>query len=209
MMSILLLLFIILAVGGLVYSISSSRSQAKKNSKAAEAAPELIIENVRAGGVIGLSGVGPAVEDFDLVVKSRHVYDEDGFLWYDLECERGAETVWIGIEDDDELKVWLSLKKLDLEELGLAPDALRGFEKKSKGKIVFDGRSFRYNDCGRAIFYKDGSRAHGEKLRYWDFETKDGAYSLGIEEWGKGKYAVYFSESLRPSQITVYGLSGD
>ena len=208
-MSFFLLILIILAVGALIFFITTSRSRAGKSDEAAGAAADLRIENVRAGGVIALTGVGPEGEDFDLVVKARHVYDEDGFLWYDLECERGAETVWIGIEDDDELKVWLSFGKLELSDVGLTPDSVRTIEKNDEGKIVFDERSFSYDDCGRAIYYKNGDRSRGEKLRYWDFETKDGTSSIGVERWGEGKYVVYHSEALRPSQITVYGLSGD
>lgn len=209
MMSLALLILIIFAVGTLIFFINSSRSRTGKSGEAVEPGSDLRIENVRAGGVVGLTGVGPEVEDFDLLVKARHVYDEDGFLWYDLECDRGAETVWIGIEDDDELKVWLSLKKLELSEVGLTSDSLRAIEEDDEGKIIFDDRSFHYNDCGRAIYYKNGDRSHGEKLRYWDFETKDGVYSIGVERWGEGKYVAYHSEALRTSQITVYGLSGD
>jgi hypothetical protein len=208
-MSFFLLILLILAVGGMIFFIRSSKSAQDEKGQASDP-PDLTIENVRAGGVIGLSGVGPDAEDFDLVVNSRHIYDEDGFLWYDLECDRGGKTVWIGIEDDDELKVWLSLKKMDLGDVGLTPDALKGIGKQGKGDIEFDDRTFRYKDRGKAVYYKDGNRAHGEKVRYWDFETDDGgAYSLGVEEWGKEKYAVYYSESLRPAQITVYGLSDD
>ena len=209
MMSFVLFIFIILAVGAVIFFIFTSRTQARKSDKAAKAAPDLLIENVRAGGVIGLTGVGPEGEDFDLVVKARHVYDEDGFLWYELECERGAETVWIGIEDDDELKVWLSLRKLELHEVGLTPESLRTIEKNDTGNILFDNRSYHYEECGKAMYYKKGDRSHGKKIRYWDFETKDGAFSIGVEEWGEGKNVAYLSEILRPSQITVYGLSDD
>jgi hypothetical protein len=165
----------------------------------------ITIENVRPGGVLKLLRVGPDMEDFDVKVIGRHTYREDGFEWYELEGESHAGKVWLEVEEDDELEVSLSLRRLKLSEVNLSRERLEEIEQNDEGEVHFDGRTYEYEDCGEGEFLRDGDPSRCERFRYWDFEAEDGEYFLGVEAWGK-EYQVHLSEALSLSQVEIYSL---
>lgn len=200
----LYIIFILLAVGAFFYILHLKKAVASTQGNQPENVP-LLIENVRPGGVVQLEGIGEDLEDFDVVIKARHSYVEDGFTWYELEGERGTSPVWIEIEEDDELEVSICLRKLKLTEIGITGGEVEAIEERDKGKIEFEGISYIYEDCGDASFHRNASRADaGERLHYWDFESKDGKHYLSIERWGSKEYVAYLSEPLRAGQIKVF-----
>ena len=162
------------------------------------------IQTVGVGGVISLRGVGDKIEDLELIVIARHEYEEDGFFWHELECESGAEKFWIEIEDDDELTVSLTIRKMKMSEAGLSADQVQEIEEHDEGTIMFEGRSFEYEECGQAHFYRNGNRSSRETFHYWDFESEDELHFLTVERWGASSYEVHYSEQLRPSQISIF-----
>lgn|GEM_PF-1051094 len=201
----LYILLILLAIAAFVY-FSNSKKAAEK--QAPEKEIPLVIENVRPGGVVQLEGIGPDLKDFDVVIKARHSYNEDGFVWHELEGEDGTKPVWIEIERDDELEVSVCLRKLKLSEIGITGGDVEKIEADDKGSIEFEGTQYIYEDCGDATFYRDGVQAgSGERVHYWDFETKDGSRYLSVERWGSKEYVAYLSEPLRPGQIKVFSVS--
>lgn len=204
----LFIILIILAVGAFLYFLHLKNTNDKKQASPAKE-PSLSIENVRPGGVLQLEGIGEDLEDFDVVIKARHSYIEDGFTWYELEGERGATVpVWIEIEEDDELEVSICLRKLKLSEIGVSGSDIEAIEGADKGKLEFEGIQYIYEDCGDAVFYRNATRAgDGEAVHYWDFESKDGRKYLSVERWGSKEYLAYLSEPLRAGQIKVFSLS--
>jgi hypothetical protein len=197
-------IFILLAVGAFLYILHLKKASTESQSSSPKDVP-LVIENVRPGGVVQLEGIGENLEDFDVVIKARHSYVEDGFTWYELEGERGTTPVWIEIEEDDELEVSICLRKLKLTEVGITGGDVEAIEAKDKGKIEFESIQYIYEDCGDATFYRNASRSgEGERRHYWDFESKDGKHYLSIERWGSKEYVAYLSEPLRPGQIKVF-----
>lgn len=201
----LYIILILIAAGAFYYFFM--KNKASQEDASPKEAP-LVIENVRPGGVVQLEGIGEDLEDFDVVIKARHSYVEDGFTWHELEGERGTTPVWIELEDDDELEVSICLRKLKLTEIGITGGEVEAIEAKDKGKIEFEGVQYIYEDCGDAAFYRNASRSgDGEQLHYWDFESKDGKLYLSIERWGSKEYVAYLSEPLRAGQIKVFSLS--
>ncbi len=205
-MQFFLFLLILAAIGAAFYFYRQSRKNAGDAAAKPSAKPPLDIRHVRPGGVISLRGAGPDLEDFDLVVDARHVYVEDGFEWFELEGMKGMEKVWVEVEEDDELEVSLSVRKLDLSDLGITPEDLDRMVKQDDGAIEHGGQRYEYDDWGEAVFYRNGQRQNGENLRYWDFESEDQTQFLSIECWGGRHYEAYLSESLRPSQIEIFSL---
>tara|TARA_R100000027_G_scaffold683_2_gene774 strand:+ start:569 stop:1192 length:624 start_codon:yes stop_codon:yes gene_type:complete len=204
------LILIALAAAALYYFYRTSRNKLglTGQSQNSETKSSLTIENVRPGGAVQLKGVGDEMADFDVVVKARHIYVEDGFVWYELEGEKGLDPVWIEIEEDDALELSVCLKKLKLSEIGITGSDIEAIETADKGTLEFEDSRFIFEDCGDARFFRNGDRSgSGERFRYWDFETKDGARYLTIERWGAKEYVAYLSEPLRPGQIDVYSLS--
>ncbi|OSM07144.1 DUF4178 domain-containing protein [Magnetofaba australis] len=200
-----LLLLIAIIVAG--YFMLSNRR--KQGAGAAPVSKPLVLQNVEAGGLVSLRGVGPDLEDFDVSILGRHTYDEDGFSWFELEGDAGTRKVWIEVEEDDELEVSVSLRQESLTALGLTPEQLKQIRQNSVGKISFEGVTYEFDESGKATFYRQNATSPlGERLRYWDFLAPDHQSGISIERWGEDEYQCHLYQLLKPSQYTVYSLNG-
>lgn len=189
------------ALGWLGFVFYRNRGPAA-NAGAATAAPG--IEDLRPGAVLALSRVGPELKDFDVRIVGRHRYREGGFQWTELEGEAADGPVWIEVERDDELSVSIALRRLDLRDVGLDPQALDVFVRADEGRIEADGGPYEYEDHGRAEFLRNGDPARVETVAYWDFESADGRRYLSVERWSNDDYQVHLGEALSPGQIEIY-----
>jgi hypothetical protein len=205
-------LFILFAVGFGVYVFLNIRKLQKSDEelRAAVKKPygpdELRIENAGPGAVIHLTGIGPEMEEFDLKVVSKHVYRSGESTWYELECDRGDQKVWLDMEEDDELELGISLREVKLPELGLSKADLARMDDEEEGDFDFEGRKYYLEDSDRAVFYRHGDDKTAESFYYWDFEASDNKHYIGVERWGEGQFEAFLCESIRPSQVTVYSL---
>lgn len=198
------LLLILAALGAAYYFWRQSRPR----SATPPPSPDPVIENVRPGGTIQLRGVGPDLEDFDLVIKARHTYDEDGWKWYELEGEKGTQPVWIEIEEDDETEISICLEKLALADLGITGPDAETIAQQGKGQVQFRETTFTYEEHGKARFFRNSDLSgSGVPFHYWDFASTDSKQYLAIERWGSAEYVAYLSEPLRRSQIEVFSVS--
>lgn len=173
----------------------------------APATEELVIQNVRAGGVIHLRAAGPDMEDMDLTVLARHVYRQGSYEWYELECDKGGEKVWLDVEDDDELEIGLTLRKFKLAELPISKQDLIRFDDEEEGQFSFEGETWYLEDSDSCEFLRGGSPGKAEDLYYWDFEPSGGKKFIGVERWGDSEYIAYYGDMLREDQVTVYSLT--
>lgn len=208
------LTFILLLVAGvLAYWAWRSFFQQQKahgSSFRPYASDELRIENVQAGGVIRIHGIGKDLDEFDLKVLARHVYRQAYFRWYELECDKGSGgKTWITVEEDDELLLSIVLCRLSLDDLGLTSNDLERIDEQERGKISYAGETFRYKDSDQALFCRYGDQEQAEMFYYWEFATKDGKKLISAERWADGDLEISYSETLKPSQITVYSIRED
>ena len=105
----LILLVVVGLIGYKVYRANfggdgSGNSLGDRRSGQQAISNEPRIENMRPGGVFSLRGVGQDMDDFDVSVVGRHVYDEDGFQWLEIEGDAGTQQLWVTVEDDDEVE---------------------------------------------------------------------------------------------------------
>lgn len=164
---------------------------------------ELHVLNLDKGGIFRLTGVGTNSDEVNLKVLSKHLYRQGDYYWYELECDKGdGEKVWVEIEDDDETKVSIVIQKLTLQDIGLTSRDLDNIDEYESGDLRYNGECFIYSDSDEATFYRFCDDTKAEKLYYWDFEQ--GNYSISVERWGNREYEVFYSQSMLPSQITVY-----
>ena len=167
---------------------------------------ELRIENAGPGAVIHLTGIGPEMDEFDIKVIAKHTYHHGESSWYELECDKGSEKVWIDMEEDDELELSVTLRHLKLRELGISKDDLDRMDDEEEGNFDFEGNKYYLEDSDPAVFYRYSDDKNAEKFYYWDFEAEAGDKFIGVEKWSDGSYDVAYSEKIKPSQITVYSL---
>ena len=202
----LLLLAVLVILGYLAFQKWSSGQMGSKSPESASPGPGTGgIEQVGPGGVIQLPPHGPDMQELDVQVTARHVYDQDGYQWYELEGESGGGTVWLDVERDDELETSITLRRLRLDELGLEEDAVDDL--RSGATVQFEGQSFRMEERGRARFWPNGNQSRAEDLEFWDFEGDDDRHDLSIERWGGQEYRAYLSQRIPPARIKVYRVS--
>lgn len=212
-MSVLSLLMFIAVVGIAFYlwKMGKKDDTSSANHQIATSKPyskdELRMENVGAGGVIHLTGIGPNLEEFDLKVISKHTYRQGESTWYELECDKGSSKVWIDMEEDDELELSICLRKLKLREIGISKGDLEKFDDEEEGSFEFEGDKYWLEDSDEAVFYRHSSDKEAERFYYWDFESEKGGRFIGIERWSNGSYDVSLSEAIKPSQVSVFSLS--
>ncbi len=165
---------------------------------------ELRIENVETGGMIQITGIGPDLEELDVKILAKHLYKQGGSKWYELEGESVSGKVWIDLEEDDELELTISLKKMRLNAIGLTKKDLERIDEAEEGQFDYEGETYLYEDSDEAVFYKHADLSDGETFDYWDFENKAGNKFIGIELWDDGGYDVSYSEPIASHQITVF-----
>ncbi|MDH5721555.1 MAG: DUF4178 domain-containing protein [Spirochaetia bacterium] len=183
------------------------KNLAKTNTEPDNSGQELLIQNVRQGAVIHLRAIGADMEDFDLKVIGRHVYKQGNYEWYELECDKGGEKVWIDLEDDDEIELAIGMRKLKLNDLKITTSDLTHMDDEEEGSFTFEGETYYLEDSDSAVFLRNGEEAKAEKLYYWDFESDSGDKFIGVEKWGNKEYSVTLSESIDLNQVTVFSLS--
>jgi hypothetical protein len=123
-------------------------------------------------------------------------------------------TAYFEWEEDDELLVYASERKLSFKDL--SDDAGKAVDEDDLEQIVneedslfLDGRPFHYDDDWAAMYTRSG-RPEGEKVYVYEFEADDGA-CLTIEEWNEGKkssdYELWLCRKVNPDDFEI--LTGD
>ncbi len=206
------LILVLLGVCGVVFYMMQKKTKSRSSSETSSSASppysknELRIENVSAGGMIHLSGIGPDMDEFDVSILAKHLYREGNSVWHELEGESTEAKVWIDLEEDDGLELTITLKKMKLRDVGLSKKLLTQMDDDEEGEITYLGETYYYEDSDKATYYKYGDETKGEPFYYWDFENKAGVKFIGVELWEGGAYDVSYSEPIAPHQVSVFSL---
>lgn len=195
----LVLLALLVAAGFIGYRLWWSRQSVAASASAVQ--PLDGIESVGPGGVIQLPPHGPDMSEADMQVTARHVYEQDGFRWYELEGDTGAGTVWLDIERDDELETSVTLKRLRIDELGFDESTVG--QLRPGATVRYNSQVFTMTEQGKAKFLPGGDVSRTETLEFWDFEGDDDRHDLTVERWGQ-EYRAYLSQRIPPSRIRIY-----
>lgn len=163
------------------------------------------LERVLPGAMIRLPAHGDQLDPLDVQITARHLYDQDGYQWLELQGDSEKGTVWLDVENEDELYTSVTLKRLSLEEIGMDADQLSGLKTGRGTPLEYHGITFHLEEKGTALFCPNGDRSQGQKYEYWDFEGSDRHHDLAIERWNDD-IRVYLSQRLSPSRITIYSL---
>ncbi|MEG3638479.1 DUF4178 domain-containing protein [Magnetococcus sp. PR-3] len=202
----LMLLILVAGAGFYIFIQHTKRKKAVKSPQ-----KPLVIQNVQAGGVISLRGVGPDLEDLDATILGRHTYDQDGYQWFELEGDVGSRKLWISVDEDDELEVALTLRKEPLSCLDVDEAGLQAIKQAKQGSVTFESQPFTFVETGQATFFRHGDRLppNGEDFEYWEFHSADRQSGITVEQWGEsGNIECHIYQILKASQYTVYALEG-
>lgn len=204
----ILILIVAVVVAVVVWKANKRKSSGGETAATAPPSGEPRIQHMQPGGLFSLRSFGEDMEDLDVSVTARHLYDEDGFQWFELEGETGGNKVWLTVEDDDELELSITLKKVSLEDVGLTKEKIQSIGDNDDGQIEFDGQTYLFDDRGDAVFHRNGDLMRSEKFTYWDFESSDESRYITVERWSDGTFECHLSQPVRESQITIYSTTG-
>ncbi len=145
-------------------------------------------------------------------VESISEYREKKSRWHELELFglTSGRTSYLEWEKDDEIEISVNGPELSLADVGVSADDVEEMSEEEEGQITFEGRTYHYDDDYGATYHRSGS-SEGEKVYFYDFETKDERFCLTVEEWGDEsdgyEYVAFVSEYVEPDAIEIVVLA--
>ena len=189
LMVLLLLLLAIIAYVGVQRRSAKSRREVATNR-------ELTLFDLRVGDIVQHDAT-------DWVVEDRLVYRQGEFSWLEYLLRDGEQSLWLVVNEDDNLVVTLE-REIDLP---LSLDA------KPPSQLELDGRVYRLSERGTADVTAEQRRVNRRlgSCQFFDYRSGSSAV-LSIELWGHtatgaGELEVTVGERIRPLSLSL--LPGD
>ena len=189
LMVLLLLLLAIIAYVGVQRRSAQSRHEVATNR-------ELTLFDLKVGDIVQHDAT-------DWVVEDRLVYRQGEFSWLEYLLRDGEQSLWLVVNEDDNLVVTLE-REIDLP---LSLDA------KPPSQLELDGRVYRLSERGTADVTAEQRRVNRRlgSCQFFDYRSGSSAV-LSIELWGNtatgaGELEVTLGERIRPLSLSL--LPGD
>ena len=189
LMVLLLLLLAIIAYVGVQRRSAKSRREVATNR-------ELTLFDLKVGDIVQHDAT-------DWVVEDRLVYRQGEFSWLEYLLRDGEQSLWLVVNEDDNLVVTLE-REIDLP---LSLDA------KPPSQLELDGRVYRLSERGTADVTAEQRRVNRRlgSCQFFDYRSGSSAV-LSIELWGNtatcaGELEVTVGERIRPLSLSL--LPGD
>ena len=167
----------------------------------ADPTEELSLKNLRKGSFL-------KIEDnyYEILSFSKYIEDEE-WEWVEMTVfsVNDGKNLFLEMEEDDEVEFCLTTEvKVPVNEVFKSFDDMVA-RTKTRDKIVFRGKCYRFDEKCTAMFYKDGSN-RPQKVKMFDF-TQD-EYGLTIEKWGKGEddYEISLCQYFDEDEVEVAAL---
>lgn len=146
------------------------------------------------------------VFEYDLSTwKVDALYEYDwGDNYFTRECKitDGERTLFLGMEEDDELILTMG-QKISLAKLGAkAVDKLMNDQKPPK-TIDFEGETFIRTEKAPGYFHDTAKDDFAwEEFICWDYENEAGTKQLSIEQWGDQEFEASVASYIKEYQIS-------
>lgn len=181
------------------------------------------IKDVGKGGVLQLEGRTYLVEDISSYTDADENFRKCDTGWKELKLLDlvSGEVVWLEWEQDDEIFVSRTIRKLsfhnlsddsghpidedDLDDLADEKDLILV----SASEVGIE-RKFDYADDYAAIYHRSasGRETRGDKVYFYEFVSGD--FTVTIEEWMSGKndysYELFLSRRVALAELTIIAL---
>ncbi len=200
------LVVVLVALAILWSSRKTFRAEDRLAPPSAHGSPD--VRRLQPGGVFTIHGLGPSAAEVDARVVARHAYDQKGWQWFEVEAETAQGTLWLEVDDDDELELSVMLHKVTPDQVGLDRAGLEALENGEGEAILFRDQAYRVAEVGDAVFYRNGDMSNPQKFHFMDFEDGENVYGITFEVWQDGSLDGSFNQRLKPSQVTVFANAG-
>lgn len=138
-------------------------------------------------------------------VKAMYEYDwGDNFFTREFKINNGSDTLYLSMEEDDELILSVS-KKVKVRALGQEVfDNLMSFEK-PRNKFEFEEREYFLEKEAPGYFHEiksDDNEEDWVEFISWDFEDNSGDYLVTIEQWGEKEFEAAAGKYIKEFEIS-------
>lgn len=144
--------------------------------------------------------------DYDLstwIVKAVYEYDwGDNYFTKEFKVENEKDTLFLNIDNDDELVISLSKKERIVNIDENLPDYIIE-NKKPPSKIEFEGKTFLLEDENPGYFNDwEDDKDNWIELISWDYIDKSEEFTLCIEQWGERKFEASSGKIIKEFEIS-------
>nr|WP_319400116.1 DUF4178 domain-containing protein [uncultured Carboxylicivirga sp.] len=145
------------------------------------------------------------VFEYDLstwMVEAIMEYDwGNNFFTREFQINNGAETRYLGIEEDDELEISF-MEKVKVRALqDDLTDTLIARQQPPK-KITYKGITYHLEKESPGYFHNITKGTEWEEFRSWDFEDTTGEHLLCIEQWDEKEFEAAIGKSVKTFEIS-------
>jgi len=135
-------------------------------------------------------------------VQACYEYDwGDNFFTQEFKIFNGVKTLFLSVEDDDEISVSVSTK-IKTRQLGtkVHEDLLN--RQKAPTSFEYEGRKYFFEK--EALGYFNDVAKGEEWLEFvsWDFEDESGEYTVTIEQWDEKEFEASAGKVIKEFEIS-------
>lgn len=145
------------------------------------------------------------VFDYDLTtweVKAIYEYDwGDNFFTREYKINNGTDTLFLSLEEDDELILSVS-RKIKIRKLGddVAEELMTN--QKPPAKFVYEGKTYILEEESPGYFHDIERGDSWEEFMAWDYEDDDAEYIVTIEQWGEKEFEASSGKYIKEFEIS-------
>nr|WP_320117569.1 DUF4178 domain-containing protein [uncultured Marinifilum sp.] len=145
------------------------------------------------------------VFEYDLeswVVQACYEYDwGDNFFTQEFKIFNGSKTLFLSVEDDDELSLSVS-SKIKTRQLGahVHEDLLNN--QKAPASFEYDGRKYFFEKEAPGYFNDVAKGEEWLEFMSWDFEDESGEFIVTIEQWDEKEFEASAGKVIKEFEIS-------
>lgn len=136
-------------------------------------------------------------------VKGIYEYDwGDNYFTREFKIDNGSETLFLSLEDDDELILSVS-NKIKVRKLGEEVFDQLMSTKNPPSKINFEGREYFLDKRAPGYFHDiNGNPENWVEFISWDFEDDSEEYLITIEQWSENEFEASTGRYIKEFEIS-------
>ena len=135
-------------------------------------------------------------------VKALYEYDwGDNFFSREFKITNGSQTLFLAMEEDDELTLSIS-EKIKVGNLGANISQLLFNTQEPPNQINYKGVSYSLTKQAPGYFHDISAGDKWEEFNSWEFEDQTGENVLIIEQWGEREFEASVGKYISEFEIS-------
>lgn len=124
-------------------------------------------------------------------VKKEYQYDwGDEYFTKEVQLQCGDETLYLHIEEDDEVEYSIS-KPVNMLAIDEDLDTIIKDDEKPPKKIEYDGKKF-FRTAEEAGYFIDPDKEGDQEFISWTYMDEENKYMITIEQWDEDEFEAHY-----------------